>query len=238
MKNMKINKSKIKAKQTLIILIAFMLGIFIAIYLKSTDSNNVYITLEEKRALENDISNKELEISNLKKIKKEYEKSLKAYKDVVKNENKSIEELMNEELHYLKAISGYSSIVGSGVIITIKDSERELSSGETPNDLLVHDIDILRILNDLKKAGAKGITINDERILPTSEIKCSGATITVNKTTYGQPFIIKAIGNTESLMASINSPESYANLLRSVYRIYINIEEIEEITLNFYENNK
>lgn len=58
---------------------------------------------------------------------------------------------MNEELDYLKVISGYSSIVGSGVVITIKDSERELSSGETPNDLLVHDIDILRILNDLKK---------------------------------------------------------------------------------------
>ena len=238
MKNMKINKSKIKTKQTLILLMTFVLGIFIAIYLKSMDFDNVYISLEEKRLLESEINNKKVEISNLKKRKEEYEKSLKAYKEVIKNENKSIEELMNEELDYLKVISGYSSIVGSGVVITIKDSERELSSGETPNDLLVHDIDILRILNDLKKAGSKGIAINGERVLPTSEIKCSGATITVNKTTYGQPFIIKAIGDTESLMASINAPESYASLLRSVYGIYINIEENEEITLNFYENNK
>ena len=235
---MKINKSKIKTKQTLILLIAFVLGIFIAIYLKSMDSNNVYISLEEKRLLESEINNKKVEISNLKKRKEEYKKSLKAYKEVIKNENKSIEELMNEELDYLKVISGYSSIVGSGVVITIKDSERELSSGETPNDLLVHDIDILRILNDLKKAGSKGIAINGERVLPTSEIKCSGATITVNKTTYGQPFIIEAIGDTESLMASINAPQSYASLLRSVYGIYINIEENEEITLKFYENNK
>ncbi len=235
---MKINKSKIKTKQTLILLIAFVLGIFIAIYLKSMDSNNVYISLEEKRLLESEINNKKVEISNLKKRKEEYEKSLKAYKEVIKNENKSIEELMNEELDYLKVISGYSSIVGSGVVITIKDSERELSSGETPNDLLVHDIVILRILNDLKKAGSKGIAINGERVLPTSEIKCSGATITVNKTTYGQPFIIEAIGDTESLMASINAPQSYASLLRSVYGIYINIEENEEITLKFYENNK
>ena len=235
---MKINKSKIKTKQTLILLIAFVLGIFIAIYLKSMDSNNVYISLEEKRLLESEINNKKVEISNLKKRKEEYEKSLKAYKEVIKNKNKSIEELMNEELDYLKVISGYSSIVGSGVVITIKDSERELSSGETPNDLLVHDIDILRILNDLKKAGSKGIAINGERVLPTSEIKCSGATITVNKTTYGQPFIIEAIGDTESLMASINAPQSYASLLRSVYGIYINIEENEEITLKFYENNK
>ena len=140
---MKINKSKIKTKQTLILLIAFVLGIFIAIYLKSMDSDNVYISLEEKRLLESEINNKKVEISNLKKRKEEYEKSLKAYKEVIKNENKSIEELMNEELDYLKVISGYLSIVGSGVVITIKDSERELSSGETPNDLLVHDIDIL-----------------------------------------------------------------------------------------------
>ena len=238
MKNIKINKIKTKTKQTVTILIAFIFGIFIAIYLKSMNSDNVYISLEEKRLLENDINNKKVEISNLKKTKEEYKNSLNEYKEVIKTEHKSIKELMDEELDYLKAISGYSTIVGRGVVITIKDSERELSSGENPNDLLVHDIDILRILNDLKKAGAKGITINGERVLPTSEIKCSGATITVNNTTYGQPFIIKAIGDTESLIKSINSPESYASLLKSAYGIYINIEENEEITLNFYENSK
>lgn len=238
MKSIKIKKSKVKNKQTIIIFIAFILGIFISIYLKSINSENEYISLEEKRLIENDISNKKVEISNLKNIKEEYKKTLDVYKDIVKNENKSIEALMREELEYLKQISGYSTIVGSGVVITIKDSERELLSGENPNDLLVHDIDILRILNDLKKAGAKGIEINGERVLLTSEVKCSGATITVNSTTYGQPFVIKAIGDTKSLMASINSPDSYANLLRSLYGIYINIEENEEIKLNFYKNSK
>ena len=238
MKNMKINKNKIKTKQTIIMLIAFILGIFISIYLKSMNSENVYISLEEKRLIENDINNKKVEISNLKNTKEKYKNILNAYKEVIKNENKSIEELMKEELEYLKSISGYSPIIGNGVVITIKDSERELSSGENPNDLLVHDIDILRILNDLKKSGAKGIEINGERLLPNSEVKCSGATITVNGTTYGQPFIIKAIGDTKSLIASINSPDSYANLLRNLYGIYINIEENDEITLNFYENNK
>lgn len=235
---MKINKNKVRARQTVVILIAFILGIFIAIYVKSMNSDNVYITLKEKRAFENDINNLKDEISNLKEKKEKYKKNLEVYEDVVEDEGKSIKELMNEELDYLKGISGYSNVTGKGVVVTIKDSERELSSGEDPNDLLVHDIDILRILNDLKKAGAKGISINGERVLSTSEIKCSGATITVNKTTYGQPFVIEAIGDTESLMASINSPESYANLLSSVYGIYINIEEKEEIILNFYEKSK
>ncbi|MBQ3420663.1 MAG: DUF881 domain-containing protein, partial [Romboutsia sp.] len=123
-------------------------------------------------------------------------------------------------------------------IITIKDSDRELKDGENPNDLIVHDIDILRILNDLKGAGAKGICINDERVLTNSQIKCSGATITINETTYGQPFVIKAVGDKQSLIKSINSMNSYTNLLREVYGIYIKVESSDDISLNFYENSK
>ncbi len=219
-------------------LAAFIIGLSITIYVKSMNPNNVYITLEEKRNLEEEINDIKIEISKLKERKKYYSENLKSYEEVLEDENKSLEDLMKDELEYLKKVSGYDDIEGSGVTITIKDSERELASGENPNDLLVHDIDILRILNDLKKAGSKAISINGERVLPTSEIKCSGATITVNKNTYGQPFIIKAIGNIDSLMASINSPESYANLLRDGYGIYINVEANEKIKVNFYEKAK
>ncbi|SCH15444.1 MULTISPECIES: DUF881 domain-containing protein [unclassified Romboutsia] len=235
---MKINKYKLQTKKMLIILIAFMIGIFISTYIKSMNSNNVYITLKQKREIEEEINDIKLEIENLKEKKDKYEQSLKVYEHVDEDENKSVEELMNDELKYLKEISGYSDVKGNGIIITMKDSERELSSGENPNDLLIHDIDILRVINDLRKAGAKGISINDERVLPTSKIKCSGATITVNETTYGQPFIIKAVGDIDSLKASINSPESYASLLKEVYGIYINVEEKDYLVVNFYEKNK
>ncbi|MGL5329769.1 MAG: DUF881 domain-containing protein [Peptostreptococcaceae bacterium] len=238
MKIAKTTKYKIRIIRWGYILVAFLLGIFIAIYLKSINSNNTYITLEQKRELEDEISKTKLNIEKLKKIELEYEKKLESYKDVFEDENKSLQELMQKEIESLKEISGYEQLIGSGVKITIKDSERALSKGENPNDLIVHDIDILRILNDLKKSGAKGISINGERVLPNSQIKCSGATITVNKTTYGQPFIIEAIGDKKSLVASINSPESYANLLRDVYGIYINIEEVNEMVLNFHEKSK
>ena len=235
---MKVNKYKIHTKKMLIILIAFIIGIFISTYIKSMNSNNVYITLQQKREIEDEIKDIKLEIENLKEKKNKYEQNLKLYEDIDTDESKSVEELMNDELKYLKEISGYSDVEGNGIIVTMKDSDRELSSGENPNDLLIHDIDILRVINDLKKAGAKGISINDERVLPTSKIKCSGATITVNETTYGQPFIIKAVGDIDSLNASINSPESYASLLKEVYGIYINVEEKDYLVVNFYEKNK
>lgn len=238
MKKVKINKHKINIKKTLFILISFITGISISTYLKSINSNNIYITLEQNRNLERDIKNIELEISNIKKIKVEYEKNLNSYKEFYESESKSVKELMEEELKELKEISGNFKLTGPGVIITIKDSDRELKDGENPNDLIVHDIDILRILNDLKGAGAKGICINDERVLTNSQIKCSGATITINETTYGQPFVIKAVGDKQSLIKSINSMNSYTNLLREVYGIYIKVESSDDISLNFYENSK
>lgn len=223
---------KKRIEQKMVILGAFILGILISIYLKTLDSNKVYITLEEKKDMEYQINTKKNEIIRLSTIKKEYENELLKYEDVLEDSNKSVNNLMEENLSYLKQISGYTDVIGTGITITIKDSEKDLENGQNPNDLLVHDIDILRIINDLRKSGAEAISINGERVLPSSEIKCSGATITVNSTTYGQPFIIKAIGNGDSLMASILSPQSYANLLREGYGIFVEAKEDEDIVIN------
>lgn len=229
------NSSNKHTKQNMIIVGAFILGILLAVYLKTLDPTKVYITLDEKKYIENQIQIKKEKIDKFKLQKQESEQSLKKYEQVIKN-NLSLNKLMEEDLNHLKIISGYVDVKGPGIIVTIKDSENELKNGQNPNDLIVHDIDILRIINDLKKAGAEAISINGERVLPLSKIKCSGATITVNDTTYGQPFIIKAIGNTDSLIASIISPGSYSNLIKDGYGIYIEAKVQENIYINSTKN--
>ncbi|MGS5514967.1 DUF881 domain-containing protein [Clostridioides difficile] len=212
-------------KKKMIILGAFILGIFISTYIKSLDPNKVYITLSQTENIESEIENTKKEIKHLKEVLKSNKKTLNEYKEAKENGNESVQTLMKRELEEVKELSGYSTVTGPGITVTMKDSDRELKDGQNPNDLIIHDIDILRVLNDLKKAGAKAISINGERVLSTSKIKCSGATITVNDTTYGQPFIIKAIGDIDLLSAAINSPESYAKSLKEIYGINIKILE-------------
>ncbi|MER0281427.1 DUF881 domain-containing protein [Clostridioides difficile] len=212
-------------KKKMIILGAFILGIFISTYIKSLDPNKVYITLSQTENIESEIENTKKEIKHLKEVLKSNKKTLNEYKEAKENGNESIQTLMKKELEEVKELSGYSTVTGPGITVTMKDSDRELKDGQNPNDLIIHDIDILRVLNDLKKAGAKAISINGERVLSTSKIKCSGATITVNDTTYGQPFTIKAIGDIDLLSAAINSPESYAKSLKEIYGINIKILE-------------
>ncbi|MCC0635624.1 MULTISPECIES: DUF881 domain-containing protein [unclassified Clostridioides] len=221
-------------KKKMIILGAFILGIFISTYIKSLNPNKVYITLSQTKNIESEIENTNKEIKNLKEALKSNKKTLDEYKQAENNGNESIQTLMKKELEEVKELSGYSAVTGPGITITMKDSERELKDGQNPNDLIIHDIDILRVLNDLKKAGAKAISINGERVLSTSKIKCSGATITVNDTTYGQPFIIKAIGDIDLLSAAINSPESYAKSLKDIYGINIKIEENNGNRVNLF----
>lgn len=227
-----------RIKQKMVVLGAFILGILISIYTKTLNPNKVYITLEKKKEIESEIEHSKKEIEKLKALLHKNEISLNEYKKALNNENKSVKNLMKDELDYMKVISGNSEVIGPGILITIEDSEKELVDGQNPNDLIVHDIDILRLLNDLKKSGAEAISINGERVLPTSEIKCSGATITVNETTYGQPFIIRAIGEVDILSAAMISPESYASLLKDVYGIYIKVQEKNDIIINSYEKSK
>lgn len=219
----------------MVILCAFILGILIAIYIKTLNPQKVYITLEEKKNLEHKIEIENKQIEKLRNIKLEYEKDLEAYEQKYSNE-KSVKELMEYELSYLKDVTGESKVIGDGIIITIKDSENDLKENQNPNELIVHDIDILRIVNDLKKLELQQYPINGERLLTLSKIKCSGSTIKVNDTTYGQPFIIKAIGDLNTLKASVISPQSYTNILQEVYGIYIKVEEWKDIIINSFKN--
>jgi len=66
---------------------------------------------------------------------------------------------------------------------------------------LVHDEDLREIINDLKNSGAEAISINDQRIVSTTAIICSGSVVTINGVKLNSPFEIKAIGNKSSLGA-------------------------------------
>ena len=225
-------------KKKLLILAAFIVGIIIAIYTKTLDSSKVYITLKEREEIEKNIEVTNKELKKLNQYKIELKKELSQYENLIEYNPKSVNNLMKEKIKYLKDESGYTDINGQGIIIKIKDNENDINDGQNPNDLIVHDIDILRIINDLKISGAKALSINGDRVISTSKIKCSGATITVNETTYGQPFIIKAIGDINSLMNYINSPDSYTNLLKDGYGIYVNVEQKNDILINKYEKSK
>ena len=220
-------------KNNLILFFSFFLTMVIVAQIRIIEDQYLYTSLKSIKVMEDDLSIETEELTHLHQLKEEKQKELHAFLNIKKPEKSS--ELLNEILLRRKMQAGYQKLQGKGVIIELMDSEEEAGDGENPNNLLIHDQDILILLNDLKVAGAEALSVNGQRIVARSEIKCSGATITINGTTYGQPFIIKAIGDPKQLEAAVLSPDSYGDILQQLYHIRLKTEIKDFVEIRAFE---
>lgn len=128
----------------------------------------------------------------LSKVEKELEKQrTKA------TQNDETSKSNEEEIKVSNAVLGLSDVTGEGVEITLQDNQ-DITTETATNDIsyyVVHDIDILSVVNELKNAGAEAISINGERIINTTSITCAGNVAQINGEKVGAPFIIRAIEN-------------------------------------------
>ena len=112
---------------------------------------------------------------------------------------------------YYKAVGIQGGIFGQGITITVNDS---ISGSDPYNSLLtVHDTTLLMIVNELKAAGATGISVNGERVVPMTEFLCVGPAVRVNGTKLFPPFVISAQGDTEKLDRAIRESSVYQTIL-------------------------
>ena len=72
-----------------------------------------------------------------------------------------------------------------------------------PNVFVIHDSDILLVINELRAAGAEAISVNGQRITSLSEVRCAGPVIQINGIRLTAPFKISAIGAPEMLATSL-----------------------------------
>ncbi len=149
------------------------------------------------------------------------------------NENSTYTE---EEIKNANKLLGLTDVSGSGITLTIADSKIDTTQGLGVIDvkyLLVHSTDLVKIINELKNAGAEAISINDERIVLTTAITCDGNVILANGEKIGSPFVIKAIGNPEILSGALTRPGGYLELMRSD-GIQIELRKSDNITIKKY----
>lgn len=103
----------------------------------------------------------------------------------------------------MKLMAGTTDVEGSGVEIILDDSNIVKKANENPNLYIIHDEDLLRVLNELRAAGAEAISLNDQRIVAMSEVRCAGPTVSVNNVRSAPPYVIKAIGAPKTLMSAL-----------------------------------
>lgn len=229
-------KSEITKRINILLLITFVFGICLSIQLKTLSNKTAFINIEGVNEMEMQVKIENAEINNLNDYLNRKNNELLEYKSNGKSSD--IIKIMESQIENYKKINAQYDLIGSGVVVEIRDSDKPIKPGENPNDFLVHDQDLLRIINDLKISGAEAISLNGQRYMGFSEIKCSGPTVTINGKTYGQPFIIKAIGDPTDLEAAIKSIDSYSYILNNIYGIRIDVKMSEEVKILKYGKTK
>ncbi|MBO4293614.1 MAG: DUF881 domain-containing protein [Clostridia bacterium] len=208
---------------------ALTFGIFWQI--RTVESSNVKVSQNyEENNLRAEVLKYKEKYDNEQKLLEKAESELEKERESATKTNSGLEDA---EISIKKAnkMIGLSEVKGPGVIVTLKDSPKNMVNVFNVANSVVHDIDILSVINELKNAGAEAISINDERLVITSAILCDGNVVRINKEKVGVPFVIKAIGLPESL-AALERPGGYIEYLGKY--VEVSLEKSNEITIPKY----
>lgn len=214
-------------------IVCFLLtyGIFVQVKTVTQSNSTVSNNMEENNLRAEVLSFKEKYDNKYAELEKA-EKELEKQREQSTNSDNELSQIEEQIKQGNKEI-GFSEVSGSGVIVTLNDNTTTNTKSITNlNDLLVHDMDVLSVINELKNAGAEAISINDERLVTTSSIVCGGNIITINGEKVGAPFTIKAIGLPEQL-AALSRPGGYLSILKE-YGIGADLKKMDNITIAKY----
>ena len=104
----------------------------------------------------------------------------------------------------LSQIVGLAPVKGPAVRVTLTDAPADFAPPGINGDLLVvHEQDIQRVVNALFAGGAEAMTIQDQRVIATTAVKCVGNTVVLHGVPYAPPYVITAIGNQSALEAAL-----------------------------------
>lgn len=211
----------IKQGQVSIGLVCVVLGIMLAVQFRTTQDVRSTIPFQRIEDLSQRLQQTEKERDTLLKQVRELRKTSGAENATQESEN-------------VKMGSGVIALQGPGVSVVIDDSKRPSKPGENPNLYLIHDDDILKVINELWAAGAEAISINEQRLIASSEIRCAGPTLSVNNTRYSPPYEIRAIGEPQTLENALKMRGGVVETLQ-FWGIQVAIKKQEAINVPAYK---
>lgn len=204
---------KIKIVNIFIAVLAFIVTLFIVSGVDAGVDEYTIYTLANLDEYEKNRNDLQIVVDSLKS-QVEDEKS-----NLIKYDNDGFLDNIidiNAQIENLKFINGFTDVRGPGIMMRVSDSTTEDDSIDIMQKI-VHDVDITVLLNDLKNAGAEAIDVNGQRIINISEVVCAGPVLRINGEAVPAPFIIKVIGDTDSLYNAVTEEGTYAYELKNTY---------------------
>lgn len=217
-------------------IVCLILTIAIFVQIKTVED----ITNEEGISL-NDNAELKSEVLRWRQINKDAYEQLEEAEERLEEvrtqatENNGLGTEVEEQIKKNNALLGLTEVKGPGVIIKLDDNrEVDVEQVADVNRIIVHEQDLIQIVNELFNAGADAISINGKRVVSTTSILCDGNIMRVNDEIVGVPIEIKAIGYPERLGPALARPMGYLSLMK-MDGVIVEIQKSDDITIPKYE---
>ncbi len=125
-------------------------------------------------------------------------------------------ERIQRRIERMEDPAGLTPRSGPGVTVTLSDAPEDLINATTGdiNLLVVHQQDIQAVVNAMWKGGATAVTIQGQRVVSTTGIKCEGNSVQLQGLPYPQPYEITAVGSQSAILESI-ATDDYLEIYRA-----------------------
>jgi uncharacterized protein YlxW (UPF0749 family) len=133
-------------------------------------------------------------------------------------DNRQVRQL-TRQAERMKSPAGLSPVTGPGITVTLSDAPASTGQDapdtvDNPNLLLVHQQDIQAVVNAMWKGGAQAVTIQGQRVVSTTGIRCIGNSVQLQGIPYSQPYRIQAVGDVTRLANAI-ADDPYLQVYRA-----------------------
>ena len=220
---------------TTLSIVCFLLTLIIFMQFKvAKETKETNIDTMQEAELRQQLANWKTKYDETREKTEEISNTLETYK---KESTSDIETKQALEAEYktLEQALGKTDVEGEGIIISLREkNENELSEDEFITPIVAEDL--IYIINYLKDAGAEAISINNERIINTTDIVDIGDFVNIKiNSNYIRTnnYEIKAIGNSSYLESSIFGKGGYAEQLE-ISGIKATVQKSNKVRINKY----
>lgn len=211
----------------IVFIISIMLVSLISIQVRTIEeTNSVGIESMREDELRQEVLNWKNKSNEIDEKIDANNQKIQEYTNIIQN-NQEASALLDTELEEFNMLVGKTNVVGNGVVLKLADSSEQSYSASN----------LVYLINELKYAGAEAISINNQRIVNSTDIVGinSNQYILVNGERVVSPYEIKAIGNQDEFDKIINFPkEGFVPYYKNKgYSIEINYQS--NIKINAYD---
>lgn len=207
--------------------ICIILGIAVSVQFRSVSRNNEFSKLEYATIseLKDQVINQNKKINDLNSRNNEISSQLKEYESNYASRDTVISNL-KKDTEQAEMLAGLVDVKGKGIVIKLTNDGLETVAADS----------ILAVLNELRVGDAQAISINDQRIVATTEVTDASGYIIVNTRQMLPPITIKAIANPDQIEHSIKMIGGLMEQLSKYYYVNAEFSKDNSITIPKVEN--